>query len=211
MCGNGRIDVFDAVAENLAAGEHFDSRDLGRDKKSRLPRREWRGKLNQRIERVLLEAVEADAALRDVFALDDFVRMSRVAHAGAEAHTNSNVAPLVDRPSVSIKLSRGGLFRNRCGTRNLSGTLGSYRLRCLDNSGAAGHCWRRLDLGHRSKIRGDGCRGIRSGRGCSRRISNRRLSGGERRLKGSSERRFRQSKIRLRCARWGVRPGQVEI
>jgi hypothetical protein len=55
--------------------------------------------------------VEADAALRDVFALDDFVRVSRAAHAGAETHANSKVAPLVDRPSVCIKLSRGGVSR----------------------------------------------------------------------------------------------------
>jgi hypothetical protein len=84
--------------------------------------------------------VEADAALRDVFALDDFVRVSRMAHAGAETHTNSNVAPLVDRPSVSIKLSRGRLFRNRCGTRNLCGRQGNDRSRCLESRGAAGHC-----------------------------------------------------------------------
>jgi hypothetical protein len=120
-CGNDRINVRDAVAENLAGRERFDSLDLGRDQKSRLPRREWRVKFNQGIERVLFEAVEADAALREVFALDDFLRLRRVAHRGAESHANSNVAPLVDRPSVCIKLSRGGVPRYR--TRHLSGSF----------------------------------------------------------------------------------------
>ncbi len=106
----GQLRVLDAIAENQSTRERFDLLNLGRDKKSRLSGREWRGNFDQGIELVLLQAVEADATLGYVLALDDFVCVSWVAHAGAETHANANGAPLVDGPSVCIKLSRGNVL-----------------------------------------------------------------------------------------------------
>jgi hypothetical protein len=63
--------------------------------------------------------VEADATFRNVFTLDDFVRVRRVAHARGETHADSNVAPFVDGPPVCIKLSLENVLglrrgRTRC-------------------------------------------------------------------------------------------------
>ena len=69
----GQLRVLDAIAENQSPRERFDLLNLGRDKKSRLSGREWRGNFDQGIELVLLPAVEADATLGYVLALDDFV------------------------------------------------------------------------------------------------------------------------------------------
>ena len=65
--GGGWLDVFDAVAENQAARERFDALDLGRDKKSFLSWRIRRCNFYQRTQLVLLEAVEANAAFRNIF------------------------------------------------------------------------------------------------------------------------------------------------
>ena len=153
MRGNGQLNVFDAVAENQAAGERFDSLDLGRDEECRLSGREWRGERDQRIQLVLLQAVEADAALGYVFAFDDFVGVRRVADACTETHADSNVAPFVDGPPVCIKLSRGNVLGLSGGMRNLSGWRGSCRFGWLQHSSRGRHYDRSLNIGQGSKLR----------------------------------------------------------
>ena len=153
MWGSGRLKVFDAVPENQAAGERFDSLDLGRDKKSRLPGREWRGEFDQRIQLVLLQAVEADAALGYVFAFDDFVGVRRVADARTETHADSNVAPLVHGPSLCIELALANVLALSRGTHNLSGRRGNCKLGWLQPSSRSGHHGRSLNIGQVSEFR----------------------------------------------------------
>jgi hypothetical protein len=98
------------------------------DKKSGLAGREGRGNFDQRIQLVLLQAVKADAAFRNVFTLDDFVRVRRVANAGGETHADSNVAALVNGPSICIKLSLEDVLGLAGGTHNMCGRPGSPRL-----------------------------------------------------------------------------------
>ena len=111
--GGGWLDVFDAVAENQAARERFDALDLGRDKKSFLSWRIRRCNFYQRTQLVLLEAVEANAAFRNIFTFDHFVRVRLVANARAEAHSNANVAPLVNGPPVGTQFANGPSGRHR--------------------------------------------------------------------------------------------------
>jgi len=105
-----KLGVFDAVAENQAARERLDALDLGRNEKRRLSGREWRGDLDERIQRVLLQAVETDAAFRHIFTFDDFVRVRWVANARTKTHANANIAPLVHRPPIAIDLPRGNVL-----------------------------------------------------------------------------------------------------
>jgi hypothetical protein len=55
----------------------------------------------------LQEAVEARAALRNIFALDDFVGVRPVANASAEIHADAQVSPLIHGASVDIEFPRG--------------------------------------------------------------------------------------------------------
>ncbi len=106
MPGGSSLDVRRAVAEDLAAGERFDSLYLGWDKKRRLAWREWRGDFNQRVHGVLPSAVEAQSALGDVFALDDFVRVRWVAHARAKVDANAHVLASVYAAPAGIQQPR---------------------------------------------------------------------------------------------------------
>jgi hypothetical protein len=98
----GKFRVFDAIPKNQSAGKRFDALDLGGNEECRFTWREWRGDFDERIQRILLQAVKASAAFRNVFALHDFVRVGWVANARAETHCDTNVLPFVYALSVRI-------------------------------------------------------------------------------------------------------------
>src|SRR5579864_6737908 len=108
----GYVRVLDAVAKDFAAGERLDTLDSRRDEESHLARREWRGNFNHGIQRILLQAVETDAALGYVFTFDDFVSVSWVADARVESDADAHVAPFVDGPPVCIQRASGNPLRS---------------------------------------------------------------------------------------------------
>ena len=115
--GLGGGEVLDAAAEEALFGEFLGEDDLGGDENSGLALLIGDGDFDERLGVILLAALEAQAALGHVFALNDVVAALRMADAGGVADFDARMLAAVGGRS-------GGLFGG--GTRH--GEDGGLRL-----------------------------------------------------------------------------------